>query len=44
MPEIDEAVALHKPGFDFIACSADAWTWGNAVKAGLAQIRTGRDR
>ena len=41
VPDVADAVALYKQGFDFIAYSADAWAWGDAVKAGLAQIRTG---
>lgn len=41
VPDINEAIALYKQGFDFIAYSADAWAWGDAVKAGLDKIRAG---
>lgn len=41
VPDVQSGIDLYKQGFDFIAYSADAWVWGDAVKAGLAEIRAG---
>ena len=40
-PNVAEAVDLYKQGFDFIAYHADAWILGDAVAAGLTEIRAG---
>jgi len=41
VPDVRSSIELHKMGFDFIAYSADAWVWGDAVKTALAEIRAG---
>ncbi len=41
VPDVQSGIDLYKQGFDFIAYSGDAWVWGDAVKAGLAEIRAG---
>jgi len=41
VPDVQSSIALYKLGFDFIAYSADAWVWGDAVGAALAEIRAG---
>lgn len=40
-PDVKSSIELYKQGFDFIAYSADAWAWGDAVKAALNDIRAG---
>jgi len=40
-PDVASSIEFHKQGFDFIAYSADAWVWGDAVKAALGEIRDG---
>ena len=39
VPTVDEAVALHQAGFDFLCYSGDVWALQGAVKAGLDEIR-----
>ena len=39
VPTVDEAVALHEAGFDFLCYSGDVWALQGAVKAGLDEIR-----
>ena len=39
MPTVDDAVALHGQGFDFICYSGDVWALYGAVNAGLTEIR-----
>ena len=41
VPDVESGVALFGQGFDFIAYSADSWTLGDAMAAGLSAIRTG---
>ncbi len=41
VPDVASGVALYKQGFDFISYSADAWVLGDALQAGLNQIRAG---
>ena len=41
VPDVQSSIELYKQGFDFIAYSADAWVWGDAVGAALSQIRAG---
>ena len=40
-PDVKTSIELYKKGFDFIAYSADAWVWGDAVKDALTEIRAG---
>ena len=40
-PNVSGAIDLYNQGFDFIAYSADAWVFGDAVAAGLSAIRAG---
>lgn len=39
VPDVQSGIDVNRLGFDFVAYSADAWAWGDAVKAGLAEIR-----
>jgi 2-keto-3-deoxy-L-rhamnonate aldolase RhmA len=39
VPTVDEGVALHKEGFDFICYSGDVWALHGAVQQGLSEIR-----
>ncbi|MGH6920872.1 MAG: aldolase/citrate lyase family protein, partial [Geminicoccaceae bacterium] len=39
VPTVDDAVALHAQGFDFICYSGDVWALYGAVNAGLTEIR-----
>ena len=39
VPTVDDAVALHGEGFDFICYSGDVWALYGAVHAGLTEIR-----
>jgi 2-keto-3-deoxy-L-rhamnonate aldolase RhmA len=39
VPTVDDAVALHGQGFDFICYSGDVWALYGAVNAGLSEIR-----
>jgi 2-keto-3-deoxy-L-rhamnonate aldolase RhmA len=41
VPTVDEGVAFHQAGFDFICYSGDVWALYGAVKAGVEQIREG---
>ena len=40
-PDVKSSIELYQQGFDFIAYSADAWAWGDAVKTALNDIRAG---
>ena len=39
VPTVDDAVALHGQGFDFICYSGDVWALQGAIEAGLTEIR-----
>jgi 2-keto-3-deoxy-L-rhamnonate aldolase RhmA len=39
VPTVDDAVALHRQGFDFICYSGDVWALQGAIEAGLTEIR-----
>jgi hypothetical protein len=39
VPTVDDAVALHGQGFDFICYSGDVWALYGAVHEGLTEIR-----
>ena len=41
VPDTASGISLYKQGFDFIAYSADAWILGDALRAGLSEIRAG---
>jgi 2-keto-3-deoxy-L-rhamnonate aldolase RhmA len=39
VPTVDEGVAFHKAGFDFICYSGDVWALQNAVQQAVSEIR-----
>ena len=41
VPDVPTGIELNRQGFDFLACSGDAWVLGDAVAAALAEIRAG---
>ena len=41
VPDVASGIELYRQGFDFIAYSIDAWALGDAVAAGLTEIRKG---
>ncbi|RAI00885.1 hpch/hpai aldolase [Acuticoccus sediminis] len=44
VPSVEEAVALHKAGFDMICYSGDVWMFTQALSAAVNAIRSGSGR
>ncbi len=38
VPDVASGLELHRQGYDFIACSADAWVLGDALASALTDI------